>query len=316
MLNSRLPESELQKSLSKYLNRIDFILNELDLSVRNITQNKSVMGQLHHALNIAEYANPAFRKNLLMYADPRDLAVFFGSIGIPYTLQPRSELIKRIKTVSRLPWGNNSYTKKFVEIFGYEQDLVPTSSVKRERITMIPKSENPFKPLTDYQSDIFFRGSSTASIPWSRFVIHIPTGGGKTRTAMEIVSNFFNSGLNRGEARQVVWIADKDELCEQAIDALESVWPHVGKKNLMLYRLWGKNNIESFDDFSFIVATYAKLNSIRKRGGTLPRPHLVIGDEAHNVIAPMHRTVLRSLEERDTRIYRPYGNTNSWTRFH
>ena len=302
MLNSSLPESELQKSLLAYLDRIDFILNELGVNVRHVTQNKKMMGWLHHALNISEYANPSFREKLLTFAKPVDLTVFFDAVGISHTIPLHSGLAESIRKASLLPWGNNDETKKFVEIFGYDSDLVPTSSIKREGTKTISKPINPLKLLTDYQSNIFFRGAYFASKPWSRFVIHIPTGGGKTRTAMEIASDFFNSGLDIGEERQVVWIADKDELCEQAIDALEGVWPHVGKKDLQLYRLWGSNSIESFDDFSFIVATYAKLNGIRKRDGVLPKPHMIICDEAHNVIAPTHKAALRCLEDRDTRI--------------
>lgn len=301
MLNSNLPDSDLQRSLAGYLDRIDFILNEIGQG-RHVVQSKKMMGWLHHALNISEYANPSFRERLLRFANPDDLKRFFEETGVPHTVPLRLGIEESIRKASRLPWGDNDKTRKFVEIFGYDSDLVPVSTARRESVKTIPRPDNPFKPLTDYQSDIFFRGAYAASKPWSRFVIHMPTGGGKTRTAMEIISDFFNSGLEGGEDRQVVWIADKDELCEQAIDALEGVWPHVGRRDLRLYRLWGTNSADSFDDFSFIVATYAKLNSIRKGGGTLPRPHLIIGDEAHNVVAPTHRAVLRALEDRDTRI--------------
>ena len=301
MLNSNLPSSQLQRSLSDYLDKVDFILHELGREGQ-IVQDKDMMGLLHHALNIPRYANSAFREELLLFAGLDDITTFLEAVGIRYEAGSQTSLLKSIKKASLLPWGDNDATKKFVDIFGYEQDLVPTVSTKRDAIKVIPKPENPFKPLTDYQSKIFFEAADAISNSWARLVIHVPTGGGKTRTAMEIVSNFLNAGLDDDEERQVVWIADKDELCEQAIDALEGVWPHVGKKDLNLYRLWGSHKIDSFDDFSFIVATYAKLNSLRKNKGAIPRPHLIISDEAHNVIAPTHKASIRSLEDRGTRI--------------
>ena len=302
MLNSNLPSSQLQQSLSDYLDKVDFILHELGVEKRQITQDKNMMGLLHHALNIPRYANSSFRENLLLFAKLDDLTAFLEAVNIPHTAGSRASLLESIRKASLLPWGNNNATKKFVEMFGYGNDLIPTLPAKRDRIKVISKPENPFKPLTDYQSKIFFKVADAISNSWARLVIHVPTGGGKTRTAMEIVSDFLNTGLRDNEERQIVWIAEKDELCEQAIDALEGVWPHVGKKDLTLYRLWGNNKIDSFDDFSFIVATYAKLNSLRKTGGILPKPHLIIGDEAHNVVAPTHKASIRSLEDRDTRI--------------
>ena len=301
MLNSNLPSSQLQRSLSDYLDKVDFILHELGVEGQ-IVQDKDMMGLLHHALNISRYANSSFRENLLLFAKLDDVTAFLDMVGIRYEAGSRASILESIKKASLLPWGNNDATKKFVDVFGYGRDLVPTVFAKRDAIKVILKPENPFKPLTDYQSKIFFKVANTISNSWARLVIHVPTGGGKTRTAMEIVSDFLNAGLNDNEERQVVWIADKDELCEQAIDALEGVWPHVGKKDLTLYRLWGNNRINSFDDFSFIVATYAKLNSLKKAKGALPRPHLIICDEAHNVIAPTHKASIRSLEDRDTRI--------------
>ena len=301
MLNSNLPQGQLHQELSDYLDKVDFIMNELGVEGQ-IVRDKNMMGLLHHALNISRYANPSFREELLRYAEPNDRAAFLDEVGIRYEAGSDDSLQAAIKKASLLLWGDNAATRKFVDVFKYGRDLVPSVPVKRDAIKVIPQPEKPFKPLTDYQSKIFFKVADAISNSWTRLIIHVPTGGGKTRTAMEIVSDFLNSGLNDGEERQVVWIADNDELCEQAIDALEGVWPHVGKKDLKLYRLWGNNKIDSFDDVSFIVATYAKLNSLRKAKGTLPRPHLIICDEAHNVIAPTHRKSIRSMEDRDTRI--------------
>ena len=104
------------------------------------------------------------------------------------------------------------------------------------------------------------------------------------------------------EPRQVVWLADRDELCEQTITSIKHVWPHIGDQALHIYRLWGSRRHTVFENPSFIVATYQTLRSMSKRGESFPEPHLIVTDEAHNVIAPTHRNVIDKLLKHKTKI--------------
>ena len=303
MLNRNLPASELHESLDKYLVTMDFILKEIGESQRSLVDNKHLMGQLHHALNISNYSKPPFRENLLRHAKKDELLRFFHSVGLSYSASMEPDrLFKTIKKASKIPWEDNDETRSFIEIFGYDKNLIPIRAKSHESIQVIEKPKTPFKTLKDYQSEIFFQSMDIIRKSWSRLIIHMPTGAGKTRTAIEIIADFLNTGLENGEELQVVWIADKDELCEQAIETMDDIWSHVGKKDIPLYRLWGSNKFTKFEDFSFIVATYQTLNNLVKNNQTLPKPHLIVSDEAHNVIAPTHKHVLRQLEERQTRI--------------
>lgn len=45
-------------------------------------------------------------------------------------------------------------------------------------------------------------------------LLHMPTGSGKTRTAMNVIADH----LRAGEPRLVVWFAYSEELCEQAAE--------------------------------------------------------------------------------------------------
>ena len=154
------------------------------------------------------------------------------------------------------------------------------------------------KTLSDYQSKIFFKSDDIIENKWKRFIIKMPTGSGKTRTTLEIVTHFLNRGLEKNEEeRQVMWIADKEELCEQAIESMSEIWIHLGKKDLKVYRLWGNVTIPTFEKKSFIVATYQKLNSMLKNNQLFPIPDLIVSDEAHNIVAPSHQNVLEKLQE-------------------
>ena len=58
----------------------------------------------------------------------------------------------------------------------------------------------------------------------NNLLIHMPTGSGKTRTAMHLISRV----LNHRPGKVVVWLAHSEELCEQAAEEFEKSW-----KNLM-----------------------------------------------------------------------------------
>ena len=68
-------------------------------------------------------------------------------------------------------------------------------------------------------------------------MISMPTGSGKTRVAVQaIVEAMREDGYNGG----VLWVADRDELCEQAVEAWRQVWSSIGVEAapLRISRMW------------------------------------------------------------------------------
>ena len=59
-----------------------------------------------------------------------------------------------------------------------------------------------------------------------RAVLHLPTGVGKTRTAMHVVASF----LSNNDPSVVVWLASGKELLEQAAIAFKEAWTHLGTR--------------------------------------------------------------------------------------
>lgn len=92
-------------------------------------------------------------------------------------------------------------------------------------------------------------------------MLELPTGAGKTRVAVETALRAFISGELKGP---VLWIAQSQELCEQAVQTWSRVWRGLGSEDpLMVARLWGRNEVPEPDTrFSVIVATDAKLDVI------------------------------------------------------
>ena len=157
-----------------------------------------------------------------------------NNLNIDSTLEFR-QLVNKI---SRLKWGNNEETKIVIDFLKLPEEYLPSAEKKLNNIENVEKPEIPFKILKDFQIRIFESSMSKLKNPIQRFIIQMPTGSGKTRTAMEIIA----SQLNANPGKSVMWIANSEELCEQAVESFKDVWRHIGNFDVDLIRAWGSNN--------------------------------------------------------------------------
>ena len=138
------------------------------------------------------------------------------------------------------------------------------------------------------------------SRPPRKVVLHMPTGAGKTRTAMHLVARH----LREFGPTVVVWLAQNRELLDQASDEFEKAWLHLGDRDVQLFRLWGNRRAPLNDMHDgLIVAGLAKMASFDTRDvATLlklaDRTSLTVIDEAHQAIAPTYANVLRALSSK------------------
>lgn len=302
MLNDSIPTSELRRSLEEFLDPLDILLDEFLPTKRQLLFKPRLLGKIHHAVNVSNYAKYDFRYRLLRRASDESLIKYFRQIGLRHSdiadVEKRLTLIKR---ASRLPWKNDTNTKAFLKVFGYEESLIPTKDETPPDQEMVNIDSDPLRTLYDYQAEVFFKAMNLAEYRNSRFIIQMPTGSGKTRTSMEIISHFLNNS-ERASKRQVLWIAETEELCEQAISSFKHVWHHTGRSNAKIYRMFGKSRIEKFERGSLIVASYKKLLSGIRSGKKIPQPDLIVCDEAHSAIAPKYRHVIEKAHDDGTRI--------------
>lgn len=132
-----------------------------------------------------------------------------------------------------------------------------------------------------------------------RVMLHMPTGSGKTRTAMSVVCRM----LNTNEPRLIVWLAHSEELCEQAVEEFSRAWATLGNRPTAVQRWWGPHELtQPVIPDGLIVAGLSKafasaVRSVSDIGQIAGRVALVVMDEAHQAVAPTYSLLLDILTE-------------------
>ena len=178
-------------------------------------------------------------------------------------------------------------------------DFFELSSIVVDRPAPKPdvKQILPAYPLFSHQNVAAGRSLAALGKGRRRVLLHMPTGAGKTRTAMHIVSRFLTENPGRG----VVWLAHSEELCEQAADEFGKAWSSLGSRPVRVHRFWGSNSpslAEVAGDFvvAGLPKTYAAIRrSIGMIGRLGAQTGLVVMDEAHQAIAPTYQLILDAL---------------------
>ena len=135
-----------------------------------------------------------------------------------------------------------------------------------------------------------------------RVMLHLPTGVGKTRTAMSIVATHLRS---HGSG-VVLWLAATRELLEQAAVEFESTWRATGDRPIDCLRFWSNYNapIDRLKN-GIVIAGLSKLHFYgrkRKRLWDLgDRTTMVVFDEAHQAVARTYQDIVETVVTRRPR---------------
>jgi superfamily II DNA or RNA helicase len=204
-----------------------------------------------------------------------------------------------VNRVASFEWGRNDLTAKFLEFCGYPHDYLPENEVAAPDSEVVTPFEEGLRTLYDYQSSVYFRALKALQPPCSRALVQMPTGSGKTRTAMELIAAM----LNGNPSRVVVWLAHSEELCEQTVNAFWNVWRFLGNRSATLCRLWGNHSLPSaIKGPCLIVAGFQKVNALQRSSKKIPSADLVVVDEAHKVLAPTFDDAVNALRSLNGRV--------------
>lgn len=219
------------------------------------------------------------------------------------------------------------FCKKLINEFDFPSEVILKPSRENKLLPETIRPLGKFSPLYDYQSSIGLKivdMLENYAIDTSRALIVLPTGSGKTRLVVETLIDWMNNGKKGKEnSKFILWVVDKNELCQQAFDTFANVFRHRGKKDssLKLHPIYGENtkNIrdilyqysyysdeipgEIHEENGIIIASIQSLYKICQNDdkGSLSElgkyTSMVVIDEAHHAIPSnkSYSSVLRAL---------------------
>ncbi|MGE3476436.1 MAG: DEAD/DEAH box helicase [Rhodospirillaceae bacterium] len=197
-------------------------------------------------------------------------------------------------------WGTSA-AKAFATSIGFPDSFGGSPSARRDPEVWVSGPLN-LPPLHDYQAEVKsgLRALFDSGASRRRAVVSLPTGAGKTRVTVEACVELVLRPET--EPRIVLWVAETDELCEQAVQAFRQVWANAGKEgtDLRVVRLWGGNpNPGPSDGIPTVVV--ASIQTLDSRIGHddlrwLSQPGLLVVDECHHAIAPSYTGLLAWLD--------------------
>ena len=187
-----------------------------------------------------------------------------------------------------------SESKEFSSSF---ELVAPLSPIDESNINEV---RNEYLSLHPYQKRV--KDKSTKLLldnDFRKFLIHMPTGSGKTKTCVESIIDYLRTEIS--SEGYVIWFAHSKELCEQSYETLKKMWKLRGDEPLPFYKVFGDSDINlnildkkraivfiGFQKFhSMINSKNSDVLSFRTRIASLAK--LTIVDEAHKSLAPTYK---------------------------
>lgn len=203
-------------------------------------------------------------------------------------------------------FSGSTASRRFVAELGLPESYAGSAAVTSPEMEEV-NGPSEYPRLHQYQERVTDRMVELLSRPVpGRAMLRLPTGAGKTRVAVEAVIRVVRT---RGLAGPILWIAQSEELCEQAVQSWRFVWSKVGpEETLTVNRFWGGNDAAPVtDNTQLVVTTDAKLDSnlVKDEYAWLHKASVVIVDEAHRAISPRYTAILEQLGLTRSRTERP-----------
>ena len=199
-------------------------------------------------------------------------------------------------------WAGSPRAITFVQELGFDVEWAGRRSPKRPPHEEV-SGPHRLPPLHGYQRTAVANVRALLGAPSAggenRGLLSLPTGSGKTRVAVEAIIDAIRED---GFAGTVLWVADRDELCEQAVESWRHAWSAIGSetRRLRISRMWGgQRRPVAADAAHVIVATRHTLVARGISGASADDPlndvRLLVVDEAHGSIAPSYTSIMGAL---------------------
>ena len=197
-------------------------------------------------------------------------------------------------------WAGSEQAVEFVQSLGFSPEWAGERGRKHDPYMEV---EGPYTlpDLHEYQKQIagnirgMLRGKQ-GDKAGRRGMLSMPTGSGKTRVAVQaIVEAMRDDGFQGG----ILWVADRYELCEQAVEAWRQVWSSIGTEAVRLRISRMSERPQPVSKQHVVISTiqtlHSRLENKPEEYEFLADFSLVVFDEAHRSIAPTFTSVMEDL---------------------
>ncbi|MCX4719641.1 DEAD/DEAH box helicase family protein [Streptomyces virginiae] len=205
-------------------------------------------------------------------------------------------------------YGGDTAARQFVNRLGFPEAFAGARPISPPAMEQVAGPVD-FPRLHDYQEQLAQNLFYLLTDPDpKRAMLCMPTGSGKTRVAAEAVIRAIK---HRRPTGPILWIAQSEELCEQAVQSWKFVWSKVGaeREALSISRLWGANSATDIrSTVHLVVAVDAKLERHldTEAYAWLREASAVIVDEAHTSLSRRYTRLFELLGiSRNNRTERP-----------
>ncbi len=243
----------------------------------------------------------SFRKNLLMNMKQKDIFLIRDEC-LSGQEKAENDPMTLIEIISKKPWNKNHISLYLAKLWEVSENIFDKEVDDTTVLNVVEAPDEQFYELLDYQYYIKQRAlyNLNSGNVQERMLIHMPTGTGKTKTSMHIITNYMEFTLHKKGL--VIWVAHTIELLEQAYKTFCDVWGHLGDGEIKAYKLWGNHNIQeistelngiAFCGLSKLMSLYDSSPVLFERLKKDCR--LVVFDEAHKAAADKTKRIIENL---------------------
>lgn len=232
--------------------------------------------------------------------DDRSVAELALAVHGPGVLRKYREDLEARSILPPTQLAGGHEARRFVQDLGFPTEF---AGFRRPSLEPVVTVDGPvdLPDLHDYQERMVQRMCEvlqTRDPHRRRGMLSLPTGAGKTRMAVEAVIRAATAHHDDFSG-PVLWIAQTEELCEQAVQNWQFAWRHIGPpQRLTISRLWSTNEADPVEDgFHLVVTIDQKLNRVINSDdyAWLREADAVIVDEAHTSISPLYTRLFDTL---------------------
>lgn len=295
---AKMGQSELRDYLGSDM--VDLIVEWWPNGDTLLTKQR-LISMINSLYGTAIFKEKEFRKSLLQTMEEKDI-IDIRDNCLKGAEKKETNPLKIIEMVANKPWKSNAVSAYLIHLWGLPESIFDKEKDDAVIENQIDAQDEQFYELLDYQYYIKQRvlANLNSGHQLERMLVHMPTGTGKTKTSMHIITNYLNFTLEKKGL--VIWIAHTTELLQQAYDTFSEVWNHLGDGSIKAYKLWGSRTIDKTDEpiDGICFCGLSKLMSIADSNPSLfdrlkRDCRLVVFDEAHKAAASQTKKVIEAL---------------------